>query len=104
MEKMFCEKFVPKILPAVRAIMASILINEFNLTQTETAKKLGITQPAVSQYLKGLRARHVRKIMKNEKIMGKIEEITTELVNKKNFKMEKRFCEICELIREEKIF
>ena len=101
--KLFCETIVPKFLPAIRALVANTLITEHGLTQTEAAKRLGITQPAISQYLKGLRGRQVKVLMKNKRIMKKIEELSNEILVKGESVPEERFCEICELIREEKL-
>lgn len=53
-----------EILPAVRKIIASKLNKEYGHTQEEIAHKLEITQPAVSQYLKGKRA--------NENVVNKL--------------------------------
>lgn len=47
-----------EVLPALRSIMASRLSEDFGLKQGEIAEKLGLTQPAVSQYLSGNRADH----------------------------------------------
>lgn len=55
------------VIPAVRRELALTLKNK-GLTQKEVAKKLFITEPAVSQYLKSKRAKQVKfsKEMKNE--------------------------------------
>ncbi|MFB6145608.1 MAG: transcriptional regulator [Candidatus Nanohaloarchaea archaeon] len=44
------------LLPAIRKIIATRLHADYGYTQEEIAAKLEITQPAVSQYLKGKRA------------------------------------------------
>jgi len=43
------------LLPAIRKELAKILIADYKLPQKEIAKILGITEPAVSQYLKSKR-------------------------------------------------
>ena len=43
-------------LPVFRSLVAKELINTFNLTQVEVAKKLKTTQAAVSQYINSKRA------------------------------------------------
>jgi len=48
--KPFCEIIVAKILPAMRAIITKELMQTYGFNQTEVAQKLGITQPAISQY------------------------------------------------------
>jgi predicted transcriptional regulator len=54
-----------KLLPAVRSIIAGKLRADYGLKQTEIARKLGITQAAVSNYLNNGRAD--QEIMKNLK-------------------------------------
>ena len=45
-----------ELLPAVRSIVATDLSKEYGLNQEEIAEQLGITQPAVAQYLSKSRA------------------------------------------------
>lgn len=45
-----------EILPAIRKIIADRLHYDYGYTQEEIARKLEVTQPAVSQYLKGKRS------------------------------------------------
>ncbi len=52
------------ILPAVRSIVAKELSTEYGLNQQEIADKLGLTQPAVSQYLSKSRA--------DQEVVGKL--------------------------------
>lgn len=46
-----CEVVVKEILPAIRSILVRDLSDRYGMSQTEIADSLGITQPAVSQYL-----------------------------------------------------
>src|SRR5215218_6554840 len=43
------------LIPAVRAILAKKLIKEYSLKEEDVAKDLGITQAAVSNYVRGTR-------------------------------------------------
>ena len=52
-----CEYIVWHGLPVIRKGIAESMINDHGLNQRETAYKLGITPPAVSQYLAGKRGR-----------------------------------------------
>lgn len=52
--KLFCE-IVVELLPSLRALAAEELMNEYKLSQKEIAKRLFVTQPAISQYLRNLR-------------------------------------------------
>lgn len=45
-----------EILPAVRSLIAQEMKDSYGLTQEEIARKTGMTQPAVSNYLNGSRA------------------------------------------------
>jgi hypothetical protein len=45
-----CEQFATEFLPALRAKVAKTLIDVYGFTQSEAAKRIGTTQPAVSQY------------------------------------------------------
>ena len=46
-----CENIARYVLPIFRSSIARELIEKYNYTEVETAKKLGITQAAISQYL-----------------------------------------------------
>ncbi len=52
-----CEEFARRYMPSVRARMVRVLHEKYGLTQVEISRILGITQPAVSQYLRGRRGR-----------------------------------------------
>jgi len=101
--KPFCEIIVSDILPAIRAAIAKELFVTHELTQREISKRLGITQPAVSQYLKEIRG-HVN-IIKNKKTMKEIKKLSEEIANGKlNWgQIHKRFCSICLGLREARI-
>ena len=51
-----CETIGRYILPLFRSLVAKELINNYDLTQVEVAKKLGTTQAAISQYVNSKRA------------------------------------------------
>ena len=51
----FCETFVKEILPVLRSLLAKKLIETYGLSQKQVATKLETTQPAISQYKRGLR-------------------------------------------------
>ncbi len=53
--KLFCEVFVRKILPAMRALVAKVLVRDYGLTQLEASKVLGVTQASINYYLTGKR-------------------------------------------------
>ena len=51
-----CEIIGKYVLPIFRSMLAKELVQKYKFSQTETAKKLGTTQAAVSQYLSSKRA------------------------------------------------
>ena len=51
-----CEAIGKYAVPLFRSMVAKELINTYNLTQTETAQRLGTTQAAISQYINSKRA------------------------------------------------
>ncbi|KYH39977.1 MAG: transcriptional regulator-like protein [Candidatus Bathyarchaeota archaeon B26-2] len=46
-----CEAVARYILPVFRSLVAKKLIEDYNFTQLEAAKRLGTTQAAISQYI-----------------------------------------------------
>lgn len=44
------EVVTAKLLPTIRARLAQVLLDDYKMTQVEIAKRLGITQAAVSHY------------------------------------------------------
>lgn len=51
-----CELVVGKILPALRASVVRELSGKYKMKQSDIAKRLGVTQASVSQYLSSSRA------------------------------------------------
>jgi len=51
-----CEAIGKYVVPFFRSLVARELINTYNLTQVEAAKRLGTTQAAISQYINSKRA------------------------------------------------
>jgi len=93
----YCEDVAVNLIPTVRALIAKQLKEKYHLTQEQIAKLLGITQPAVSQYLKESRGKQARKIEKNEKIMKIIEEAAFRIYTRdvKKGEIVKMFCKVC---------
>jgi hypothetical protein len=103
--KPFCEIIVTDILPAIRAVVAKDLVEKYGLNQTEISKRLGITQPAVSQYKSELRGHGVKILQSNKEIMNSIKDLSRKIasdeINSKE--IHQNFCKICLEIRKEKI-
>jgi predicted transcriptional regulator len=52
-----CERAAGDVLPRARALIARKLVEVYKLSRTEAAKRMGLTQPAISQYMKETRGR-----------------------------------------------
>lgn len=101
--KPFCEVIVADALPALRALITKELMQIHGLNQTEVSKKLGITQPAVSQYRRELRGHKLRLLLDNEEIMGLIKKLSHEIAlsDMPAIGIHEKLCEICRKMREE---
>ena len=95
---MMCEVSVRIVLPAIRRELAKILHKEFGLSQTKIAKILGVSQSAISHYLKDLRGKTLE-LRKYEDIMNEIREFAKLLVKGADLKTQvKYYCKICSMI------
>jgi len=99
-----CEMIVKQVLPVFRAMVAENLVNKHGLTQTEAASKLGITQAAISQYLREKRGHnpnsenlttsvHALAGEFAEKLASQTDEIETTVTA--------NFCKICPVLVEQ---
>ena len=95
--RIFCEVVVQDVLPAVRALLAKELMSKYDMTQQEAAKKLGLSQAAVSQYLRSLRGNKVKSIQKDPEIMSHVQRLASKLASGEipSEKAYDEFCEIC---------
>ncbi|MBC7131295.1 hypothetical protein H5T51_08845 [Candidatus Bathyarchaeota archaeon] len=97
---LICEVAVKGLLPSIRAVLAEELTQRHNLKQTEAARILGISQPAISLYLKKLRGKAVNleQDMEIKKLIAALADLLAEkhLSNKEFIT---KFCEICRIAR-----
>ena len=103
--KPFCEVIVTSVLPAIRSVMTRELLNTYGLTQKEAADLLGLTQPAISQYIRESRGTKVKLLERQPKIMEMIDNLSRDIFHEKlrPRDLQVRFCEICKSIRESRI-
>jgi predicted transcriptional regulator len=75
------------LIPAVRAILAKKLIKEYSLKEEDAAKVLGITQAAVSNYVRGTRGdiELISKLESVREIMRMIDDIGKDLSTNKAY-------------------
>lgn len=104
--KPLCELVSGQVLPTIRAMVVKDLVRRYELSQVEVAKKLGITQPAVSQYLSALRGKSEleKKLMKS--IGRDIRSLADDVANGRLSQADvvRRYCAICGLIKRKGIF
>ncbi len=100
-----CEVIANSILPAIRSLLVKDLAERHKFNQVEIAKKLGITQPAVSQYRRKLRGSNYAKIINRKDIVEKIRKLSDSIASGKNSHCEilEMYCKICKEIRKKEI-
>ena len=76
------ENITQEIVPSLRAMIAQELINNYNLNQTEAAKLMGVSQPAVSQYLRRIRGKNNRIFLDTE-ILSETKKVALVIFEKK---------------------
>lgn len=94
-----CEVFVNELLPAIRAIVARDLIEKYDLTQREAARRLDMTQPAISQYKNKLRGRKTKILENSSKVSEKINSLVKG-VAKQEIEPEERESILCDICKE----
>jgi predicted transcriptional regulator len=102
-----CESIARYLLPLYRAFVAKELIEKYNFTQVEAAKRLGTTQAAISQYMTSKRGH--RRIPNYEEMAPLVqntaakaaERIATAKMNRKEFSAS--FCELCKYLQNNKM-
>ena len=91
------------LIPAVRAILSKELVIEKGLKEEEVARMLGITQAAVSNYLRGTRGDNelISKLMSLSEIMSMIKEISDDLSTNRAYtaKTLSKFIALCNYMR-----
>jgi predicted transcriptional regulator len=75
-----CELVVGKILPSLRASVVRDLSKRYGLKQSEIARRMGITQASVSQYLSSARAGDKRMLDEFPKILTYAEDISERIM------------------------
>jgi len=91
MMKTPCEEIVWNVLPAIRAAIAEELVKK-GISQKEVSKMLGITPPAVSQYVSKKRGYSIEF---REDIRESIGRLAEDLMQKRVDNLTERICEIC---------
>jgi len=91
------------LIPAIRAILSKELVIEKGLKEEEVARLLGITQAAVSNYLRGTRGDNelIAKLLSLSEIMSMIKEIRDDLSTNRAYtaKTLSKFIALCNYMR-----
>lgn len=99
-----CELAVRVVIPSMRALVAKELAQNYQLKQQEIASALGVTQSAVSQYVRSVRG----KILDLDGLapIGEIVKETAESILKNEASaayLNRSYCQACRLIRESRL-
>jgi uncharacterized protein len=92
-----CEEVVWDVLPSIRAAIAEELVKR-GLSQKEVSKLLGITPPAVSQYVSKKRGYN---IVFEDEVRSEIEKLAGDLMQGPVDDLVPRMCVICRMLRDE---
>jgi predicted transcriptional regulator len=95
-----CEIIIWKILPTIRSELARTLVSEHNLSQREAARRLGLTDAAVSQYLSEKRG---TTRITDEAIKKEIKEAAARIASERSEPVVTELCLICNLFKERKL-
>ena len=100
-----CEEVVKGVLPAFRCMVASHLINDYNLTQTETAKLLETSQAVVSYYISSKRGKKIEYYSSLEDLKNMAIKSAGQLASgqAKIDQISANFCELCVQLRAKKL-
>jgi len=95
-----CEIAVKSVIPAIRAYVAKELTQTHKMKQNDVANVLGITQTAISKYVRDVRGRVIR-IDQTEEIRTMMNEIASRVAGEKisGPQLTLRFCEVCKTVR-----
>lgn len=100
-----CELVVGKILPSLRAAVVKELSGKYHMKQSDIAKKMGITQASVSQYLSSARAGSAKVTESFPKIKVYADDIAKRITDGQDkFQVYSVLCTACKDIRSDEQF
>jgi predicted transcriptional regulator len=102
--KPYCEVVAQNLLPTLRALIAKELMEKYKFTQQDVASKLGLTQSAVSQYVRNLRGSKAKIFERDVEINKKIEQFASKIASGQldSLSALDSFCNICKAVRKSK--
>lgn len=91
-------EIMAEILPSLRAEIAKELINIHKMNQIEVSRILGVSQPAISQYVRQLRG---RRIEYDTEVRSEIKTLCEKLLNgRASVNLENELYGICKAVTE----
>ena len=96
-----CEYIVWYGLPVLRKEIARSMINDFGLNEKKAAKKLGVSQAAVSQYLSGKRGKID---IIDVEILHEINRSAERIINQGNGAVVSEICRLCKFFSSKELF
>jgi uncharacterized protein len=97
--KIPCELIVWYVLPSIRRELARELVEKHHLSQAEVARRFGVTDAAISQYLKAKRgtSKEIEASGKYEEFRGEVEVAAVRIMNGSDIVTET--CRICDMVK-----
>lgn len=100
-----CELVVGKIMPSMRAAVVKELSIKYHMKQADIARKLGITQASVSQYLSSTRAAGTKMLESFPDIKKYASDIAKRIAaGEDRFEWSSVLCRACKEIRDTEAF
>jgi len=91
------------LIPALRAILAKDLANKYHIREDEISKMLGVTQAAISNYIRGTRGdpKLIEKLLAEKQVSEMIDDITNNLSSDKAYTPSSlsKFISLCNYIK-----
>jgi len=75
------------LIPALRAILAKDLANRYHIREDEISKMLGVTQAAISNYIRGTRGdpKLIEKLLEDKQVADMLDDISNSLSSDKAY-------------------
>ena len=91
------------LIPALRAILAKTLAEKHEIREDQISKMLGVTQAAVSNYIRGTRGdpELIKKLLAEDQVFEMISEISTDLASDRAYSPSclSKFIGLCNYIK-----
>jgi predicted transcriptional regulator len=99
--KPVCEVMVLEILPGVRAMIAKTLVEKHGFSQKIAAERLGITQPAISQYKREIRGHKIKPLKDSPRLMDMVESLARRTASGElsQDQVTLELCKMCKFLR-----